>query len=276
MSPCSLLSVHLVARAELFLLLTKEIPHAFCIPAAPVYPKCFPSNSPFSPPFFFPSLHMSTCSVSSAYKPASDLFFFFSSIFTLLSGLYNLLPGLLQWLPNGFSYIYLLLVPHTVCSHHSSQKELFKTCQVVMNAPSSKILTESPCHSEWTFNFLHVLQVFMPLIIPIPINQQPLWPSCPLLTSWTTLLWPQLSTAFLLMHLPHFLIRTFVHVIPILEGIFHQVNFIFSKSFPSFTFPTSPALTTLFTIVATFSFPIVCILYPALLFFFSSIGLDTL
>ena len=195
-------------------------------------------------------------------------FFFFSSIFTLLSGLYNLLPGLLQWLPNGFSYIYLLLVPHTVCSHHSSQKELFKTCQVVMNAPSSKILTESPCHSEWTFNFLHVLQVFMPLIIPIPINQQPLWPSCPLLTSWTTLLWPQLSTAFLLMHLPHFLIRTFVHVIPILEGIFHQVNFIFSKSFPSFTFPTSPALTTLFTIVATFSFPIVCILYPALLFFF--------
>lgn len=149
MSPCSLLSVHLVARAELFLLLTKAIPHAFCIPAAPVYPKCFPSNSPFSPPFFFPSLHMSTFSVSSAYKQASDLFFFFSSsIFTLLSGLYNLLPGLLQWLPNGFSYIYLLLVPHTVCSHHSSQKELFKTCQVVMNAPSSKILTESPCHSE--------------------------------------------------------------------------------------------------------------------------------
>lgn len=139
MSPCSLLSVQLVARVELFLLLTKVIPHAFCIPAAPVYPKCFPRNSPFSPPFLFPSLHMSTGSVSSTYKQASDFFFFpLSSIFTLLSWLYKLLPVLLQWLPNGFSYIYLLLAPHTVCSHHSSQKELFKTCQVVMNAPLLK------------------------------------------------------------------------------------------------------------------------------------------
>lgn len=78
MSPCSLLSVQLVARVELFLLLTKVIPHAFCIPAAPVYPKCFPRNSPFSPPFLFPSLHMSTGSVSSTYKQASDFFFFLS------------------------------------------------------------------------------------------------------------------------------------------------------------------------------------------------------
>ena len=66
MSPRSLLCVHLVARVELFLLLTKAIPHVFCTPEAPAYPKCFPSNSPLSPPFLFPSLHMSTGSVSSA------------------------------------------------------------------------------------------------------------------------------------------------------------------------------------------------------------------
>lgn len=97
------------------------------------------------------SSHLSTCLlVQSHLLTNKHLTFFFplSSIFTLLSGLYNLLPVSLQWLPNGFSYIYLLLVPHTVCSHHSSQKELFKTCQVVMNAPSSKILTQSPYHSE--------------------------------------------------------------------------------------------------------------------------------
>ena len=124
------------------------------------------------------SSHLSTCLLVQSHllinKHLTFFFFSFSSIFTLLSELYNLLPGLRQWLPNGFSYIYLLLVPHTVCSHHSSQKELFRTCQVVMNAPSSKILTESPCHSEYTLNFLHVLHILMSLIIPIPINKQPL------------------------------------------------------------------------------------------------------
>ena len=100
MSPCSLLSVHLVSRAELFLLLTKAIPHAFCIPAAPVYPKCFPSNSPFSPPFLFPSLHMSTGSVSSAYKQASDLFFFFNSLLSSHSCLSSITSFLDYY--NGF------------------------------------------------------------------------------------------------------------------------------------------------------------------------------
>lgn len=76
MSPCSLLSVQLVARAELFLLLTKVIPHAFCIPAAPVYPKCFPRNFPFSPPFLFPSLHMFTGTYHPhSHQPTTSLTF---------------------------------------------------------------------------------------------------------------------------------------------------------------------------------------------------------
>ena len=108
------------------------------------------------------SSHLSTCLlVQSHLLTNKHLTFFFplSSIFTLLSWLYNLLPVLLQWLPNGFSYIYLLLAPHTLCSHHSSQKELLKTCQVVMNAPLLKsslnplITQNKPSNSYMFYKF---------------------------------------------------------------------------------------------------------------------------